>query len=77
MTPREKAGPPARRTRRDFLRDAGRMAALVGVAALAILSARDGECVNNGQCDGCRAFGGCDLPPARASRTTKRTPETP
>jgi len=63
-------------TRRDLLRGVGRTAALAGVAALAILSARDGECINNGQCDACRAFGSCDLPAARASHAAERTPET-
>jgi hypothetical protein len=63
-------------TRRDFLRGAGRCAALAAVAAVALLAARDGECVNNGRCDGCRVFDRCELPPARASRFAKRTPET-
>ena len=63
-------------TRRDFLRGVGRTAALAGVAALAILSIRDGECVNGGQCHGCRAFDDCELPPAQASRAAKRRTET-
>lgn len=61
--------------RRDFLRAAGRGAALVGLAAAAAaLGLRNGlkrgdggECINAGACSSCSAFAGCDLRPPTAN----------
>jgi hypothetical protein len=66
-----------RLSRRDFLRSAARLAAFVGLGALAfrLLRRRPGNrpagaeiCVNTGYCRTCGAFAGCGLPAALSAK---------
>ena len=62
-------------TRRQFVRGAGRAAVLTALAAGAVVMAmrkHDDRCASNGRCHGCALLAGCDLPPAKHVRRTKR-----
>jgi hypothetical protein len=61
-------------SRRDFLKNAGRILALGGVGAIAAImltgarKPRAQTCVSQGVCRGCAVFNGCGLPAALSAR---------
>lgn len=66
------------KSRREFLRSAGRGAALLGLAAVAAsligkgrVSAGGQTCANRGICGGCVAFDKCGLPAALSARQAR------
>jgi len=62
-------------TRRQFVRGAGRAAALTALAACTTVTAmrkHDEQCAGDGRCHGCALLGRCNLPPAKHVRRMKR-----
>jgi hypothetical protein len=70
-------------SRREFVRESFRYAALTGVAAVSVLLFKRGggklsgqSCINQGICRGCTAFAGCGLPQALSARQARQRGES-